>query len=209
MKLPRIQSDMSIIKRAFVLAVVYFLLFDTSILTYKYAYYKAGEMTAFVELFKESLYIIIMLFFSFLGFSINTPTFITYSVFLYATGAFVSYYTYAMKILPTKQMVKATLDVEFMEAYELVSTKMLAWVLFSLLICYFLLKRFTAKDLKNKVAGTLLFMFFILSIANIITPFYRVFNSYYPIQYLHNSYHYFLEKYLPAAKSDVTKTITD
>ncbi len=204
MKLLRMQSDLSIIKRALVLSLGYFILFNTSVLLYKYSYYKAGESLALAELCKESLYVCLMLFLSFLGFSINNILFKIYSLFLYLTGAFVSYYIYAMNILPTKHMVKAFFDVESVEAYELVSIKMIAWVVICLAVCIYLLRRFDAKETSNSLSKALLYLFFIASIANVITPFYRVFNSYLPIEYLHNSYHYFLERFSSHKRTDIT-----
>lgn len=205
MKSHNIQSDMSTIKSAFIMSLGFFVLFNTSILLYKYSYYKSGAEKAFIELFKESLYILVMLTISFIGFSINNMLFRIYSIFLYASGALTSYFVYTMKILPTKQIVKAFFDVESVEAYELVSIKMVAWLILSIIACIYLLKKFEAKQNSNKASIAIMFIFFILSIANIITPFYRVFTTYLPINYLHNSYHYFLDTFSNAEKIDITK----
>ncbi|MGV2432500.1 MAG UNVERIFIED_CONTAM: sulfatase-like hydrolase/transferase [Rickettsiaceae bacterium] len=186
-----------------VIALVYFLLFNSSILIYKYSYYKAGASLALIELSKESLYIFIMLCLSLLGFSINNMLFKIYSIFLYSTGALVSYYVYAMKILPTKQVVKAFFDVESVEAYELVSIKMIGWVILSIVICLYLLKMLEAQETKNKISKGIICLLFILSIANIITPFYRVFQTYLPINYLNNSYHYFIDRYTSKDKVNI------
>jgi glucan phosphoethanolaminetransferase (alkaline phosphatase superfamily) len=205
MKSINLQSDISIAKRALVLAIVYFLLFNSAMLLYKFSYYKAGNSLAFAELSKESLYILVMLFLSFLGFSINNILLKIYSIFLYSTGAFVSYYIYAMKILPTKQMVKAVFDVESLEAYELVSIRMILWVIISIVICIYLLRKFDTKDVANKFIKFLLFILFISSIANIITPFYRLFTSHLPINYLHNTYHYFLGRFDINERADISQ----
>jgi glucan phosphoethanolaminetransferase (alkaline phosphatase superfamily) len=205
MKSMNLQSDISIAKRALVLTAVYFLLFNGSMLLYKFSYYKAGNSLAFVELSKESLYVLVMLFLSFLGFSINNILLKIYSIFLYSTGAFVSYYIYAMKILPTKQMVKAVFDVESLEAYEVVSLKMILWVIISLVICIYLLRKLDTKEISSKVTKFLLFILFIGSIANIITPFYRVFTSHLPINYLHNTYHYFLDRFDIRDRADISQ----
>lgn len=205
MKSHNIQSDISTIKSAMVLALGYFVLFDTSILLYKYSYYKGGAELAFLELLKESLYVYVMLTFSFIGFSINNVLFKVYALFLYSTGALASYFVYTIKVLPSKQIVKAFFDVESVEAYELVSIKLVIWVILSIWACIYLLKKFNPKQNSNKFSIVVMFMLFILSIANIITPFYRVFTTYLPINYLNNSYHYFLERFSNADRLDITK----
>ena len=195
MKSHNIQSDISTIKTAVIFALGYFLLFDTSIIMYKYTYYKGGAELAFVELLKESIYIIVMLIATFIGFSVNNILFKIYSLFLYTTGALVSYFIYTMNVLPTKQIVKTFFDVESVEAYELVSIKLVIWIILSIWVCIYLLRKFDAKPNPNKLSVVVMFLLFILSIANIITPFYRVFTTHLPVNYLHNSYYYFLERY--------------
>ena len=204
MKLSLPQLDTSILKQSFVLTLVYFLLFDTAILIYKYDHYKAGKELAYIELFKESCYILLMIFVSFVGFSINNILFKIYSFFLYATSALVSYYIYALKVLPNKHIVKSFFDVESIEAYELVSIKLIAWILISCAICIYLLRRYNATDPSRSLSKLLCFILLFASIANIITPFYRVFPSYMPINYLHNSYEYFLHKFTDHTKADIS-----
>lgn len=204
MKSHNLQSDISIIKRALIFALCYFVLFDTSIILYKYSYYKGGAEAAFMELGKESLYILLILTISFLGFSINNVLFKIYSMFLFVSGALVSYFVYTMKILPTKAIVKAFFDVESIEAYEIVSIKLILWIIVSIGACLYLFKKFDAKENSNNTSMIIMFLFLVLSIANIITPFYRVFTTYLPINYMHNSYHYFLNRFSAAEKIDIT-----
>ena len=198
------QLDTSILKQAFILTLVYFLLFDTSILLYKYDHYKAGHSLAYIELFKESCYIFLMIFAGFIGFSINNILLKIYAFFLYASGAMVSYYIYALKILPNKQIVKAFFDAESIEAYEHISIKLIAWILITCSICIYILRKYNTKDPASSFSKFLCFILLFGSIANIATPFYRVFVSHLPINYLHNSYEYFLHKLTDHDKSDVT-----
>lgn len=204
MKSHNLQSDMLIIKRALIFALSYFILFNTSIILYKYSYYKGGAEAAFIELGKESIYILFMLTISFLGFSLNNILFKIYSLFLFGSGALVSYFIYTMKILPTKAIVKAFFDVESVEAYELVSIKLILWIIVSIWACIYLLRKFDGKENSNNASMIIMFLLLILSIANIITPFYRVFNTYLPINYMHNSYHYFLKRFNATEKIDIS-----
>ena len=198
------QLDTSVLKQAFILTLVYFLLFDTSILLYKYDHYKAGKELAYAELFKESCYVFLMIFAGFAGFSINNILLKIYAFFLYASGALVSYYIYALKIIPNKQIVKAFFDVESVEAYEHVSIKLIAWIMITCSICIYILRKYNSKDPAGRFSKFLCFVLLFCSIANIATPFYRVFTSHLPINYLHNSYEYFLNKFTDHDKSDIT-----
>ena len=203
MKSPLAQLDTSVIKQAFILSIVYFLLFDTSILLYKYDHYKAGEEIAYAELFKESCYVFLMIFASFVGFSINSILLKIYAFFLYASSALVSYYIYSLKILPNKQVVKAFFDVESVEAYEIVSIKLIAWILAACAICIYLLRKYNAKDPSSGLSKFICFVLLFASIANVITPFYRLFSTYLPVNYMHNSYEYFLHKFTDHEKTDI------
>ena len=198
------QLDTYVLKQAFILTLVYFLLFDTSILLYKYDHYKAGKELAYAELFKESCYVFIMIFASFVGFSINNILLKIYAFFLYATGAMVSYYVYALKIIPNKQIVKSFFDVESVETYEHVSIKLIAWILLGCSVCIYILRKYNAKDPTGGFSKFLCFVLLFVSVANIATPFYRVFTSHLPVNYLHNSYEYFLDKFTDHDKSDIT-----
>jgi len=123
---------------------------------------------------------------------------------LYITGALVSYYVYVLKVLPNKHIVKAFFDVESVEAYELVSIKLIIWILISCAICVYLLRKYNAADPSNSLSRFVCFVLLFASIANVITPFYRVFTGYLPINYLHNSYEYFLHKFTDHTKSDIS-----
>lgn len=197
------QLDMSVIKQAFMLTIVYFLLFDSAMILYKYNHYKAGSSLAYVELFKESIYVLLMIFVGFVGFSINNVLLKIYAFFLYASGAMVSYYIYALKIIPNQQIVKAFFDVESVEAYEHISIKLVLWIIIGCAACIYILRKYNTKDPVGSFSKFLCFIMLFWSIANIITPFYRVFTSHLPINYLHNSYEYFLHKFTPHRKSDI------
>ena len=146
-----------------------------------------------------------MIFAGFIGFSVNNILFKIYSFFLYITGSFVSYYIYDNKLLPSKNAVKAFFNVDSINAYELVSLYMICWVVVSCLLCIYLLQKYETKNTPSNAFSGICYILLFVSIANIITPFYRVFNSYLPINYLHNSYDYFLKKSSKSAKQDITE----
>lgn len=191
MKSHNLQSDISYIKRALVLSIGYFVLFNTSVVMYK-----SAQGSSFGDLFWEGFYISAMLALSFLGFSINNMLLKVYSYFLYVTGAMTSYYIYFEDIMPTKKRIGNFFEVDSIDDYDNLSLKMVIWVIFSIWACFYLLKRFDAKDNSNRISVGLMFVFLILSVANIITPFCKDCMLYLPLEYLHNGYYYLFNEYL-------------
>lgn len=191
MKSHNLQSDISYIKRAFILSLAYCVLFNSSVFIYKYS-----QGSDFDELFWEGIYVGGMLGISFLGFSINNMLLKVYSYFLYVTGAIASYYIYFENILPTKRHVGNFLSIGSIDDYDNLSLKMVLWVIFSIWACFYLLRKFDAKDNSNRLSVGLMFVFLILSIANIITPFCKDCIHYLPLEYLNNGYHYLLNEYV-------------
>lgn len=191
MKSHNLQSDISFIKRAFILAIAFSLLFNTSVIMYKHS-----QGSDFGDLFWENIYVIIMLGLSFLGFSINNMLLKIYAYIIYVTGAMTSYYIYFEDILPTKKRIGNFFAVDSLDDYDNLSLKLVLWVIFSIWVCFYLLKRFDAKDNSNKLSMGVMFTLLILSIANVITPFCKDCLIYLPLEYLHNGYHYLLNEFV-------------
>jgi|GEM_PF-4103290 len=201
MKSHNIQSDISTLKRALLFALVYFVLFNSSVVLYN----TDNGHLPLTEIGYECLYVYIMLTLNFVGFSINNVLFAIYSVFIYSTGALASYFIYSSGTLPTKRVIADFLDISSLFEYDLISIKLVLWLILSIWLCIYLLKKYDAKPNQNKASVVTIFMLFILSIANIITPFMQEFKTYLPVNYLHNSYHYFLDSYSISSKTDIAR----
>ena len=77
------------------------------------------------------------------------------------------------------------------EISELIGTRIIIWVIFSLSICIFGIKHFNPQTTKSFFSRILMALCLFLAINNIIAPQFKVLKTYFPIQYLHNSYIYF------------------
>jgi glucan phosphoethanolaminetransferase (alkaline phosphatase superfamily) len=190
------------IKAAALLSLVYCLLFNSSIILFKFDYYKADLAFGVLELLKDFIQIFIANFIIFLGLSLTRPLFIVGSLFLFFTGAISSYSIFFFKIFPTKQIIRALFENEVSESVEILSVRVVIWVIFALLISL----RLSIKT-KTKQSIILPSICLVIFISNIIMPQYKVLRSYFPIQYLHNSYLYYLDKFHSPEKKDISQEV--
>ncbi len=189
------QLDISLINTAIIFAFIYGLMFNTSVILYKYEYYQASFFNSIFELLKQFIYAYIATFIFFFGLALHRLLFITGSIFLFFTGAVASYYLFYLGIAPTQKMMPAIYGTEISEISELISTRIIIWIIFSLSICIFGIKHFNPQTTKSFFSRLLMALCLFLAINNIIFPKFKVLKTYFPIQYLHNSYvHFFGSK---------------
>lgn len=189
-------------KAAALLALAYGLLFNSSIIAFKFGYYKADLLFGSLELIKDFVQIFLANFIVFLGLSLSRSLLVAGSLFLFITGAVASYSVVFFKIFPTKQMIRTLFENEISESVEILSVKVLLWVLFAIFI--FLFISIKAPKKKSILLPVLCLMIFI---TNIIAPKYRVLTAYFPFQYLHNSYLYYLDRFHNVEKRDISEGV--
>jgi len=205
LKLIQKQLDTSLIKLSLVFAFIYCLLFNSAVFIYKFDYYKISVLKAIIELSKDFLYIYLSLFIIFFGLTIHRLVFIVGTIFLFLSGALASYYLYFFKIAPTKEMMEAFFCTESIEAYEIISTRLIVWLFFSLFVAIYTIKHFSVNNTKLFVTKLLAAICILITINSIIAPQYKVLKTYFPIQYLHNSYLYLFKPTNNNARIDINK----
>jgi len=199
------QLDFNLIKSCFVFALMYCFLFNMAVFIHKFGYYQGNTLTAILELGKDFIYLLITLFVIFFGLSVHRLLFITGSVILFLTGAAASYYLFFFSIAPTPGMMPTIYGTNPTEAYELVSTRILLWVIFSLSICLYSIQHFNIQTTKIFFTRILSAICLLLVLTNIITPKFSFLKTYFPMQYLHNSYAYFFGHSEEYARADLSK----
>ena len=145
------QLDVALVRTALIFALIYCLMFNTSVVLHKYEYYQVSFVSAIFELLKQFIYTYITVFIFFFGFAIHRLIFIIGSIFLFFTGAIASYYLFYLGIAPTEKMMPAIYGTEVSEVSELISMRIIIWIIFSLSICIFGIKHFnpqTTRELK-------------------------------------------------------------
>ena len=185
------QLDISLVSTALTFALIYCLMFNTSVVLYKYEYYQVSFVSAVFELLKQFIYTYIATFIFFFGLAIHRLIFIIGSIFLFFTGAIASYYLFYLGVAPTEKMMPAIYGTEISEISELISTRVIIWIIFSLSICIFGIKHFNPQTTKSFFSRMLTALCLFVAINNIISPQFKILKSYFPLQYLHNSYVYF------------------
>ena len=197
--------DINMIKSSFAFAIIYCVLFNSAVFIYKLDYYQANITAAILELTKDFVYNTIVLFVCFLGLSVHRIVFILGSLFLFVTGALASYYLFFFSIAPTPSMMPSIFGTHTTELYELLSAKMIIWITFSILICFYSINHFNIQTTKIFLARMLSAICLLMVINNVITPKYSFMKTYFPMQYLHNSYMFFFRKNNDAyAKEDIS-----
>jgi glucan phosphoethanolaminetransferase (alkaline phosphatase superfamily) len=200
------QLDTSFIKTSLSFALIYCLFFNSSVALYKFDYYKVSIVRALFELLKDFVYVYISIVILFVGLGLHRALFIAGSILLFLTGAVASYYLFFFKIAPTTMMMPAIFGTHPSEAYELLSIRLIVWIIFSIFICVYSLKHFDIQTPKLFLMRILSAICLLLTINNVISPYSRVLNTYFPLQYLHNSYKYFAGSKHREAKIDISKT---
>ncbi|MES2214574.1 MAG: phosphoethanolamine transferase domain-containing protein, partial [Pseudomonadota bacterium] len=190
------------VKLAFSLALAYYLLFNSSNILFKFEYYKADIWPGILELAKDSVYILVANFIIFFGLSCNRLLVSIGAIFLFVSGAIGSYSLYFFRAHPTKHMLHTMLENEFLESYEVISIKAIIWVIFSAIVCIIILFRYARHKLKARILTTTCLIIFA---SNIYSPHYKILNSYFPIQYLHNTYLYLSERFKVIHKLDISE----
>ena len=124
------------------LALVYCLLFNSFVVSFKFDYYKANLLLGTLELLKDLFYICVASFVIFYGLSINKFLLRVASLFLFFTSALASYALYFFKISPTKQMIRVIFENEAVETFEVLSMNLILWIIFACSICVVILWRY-------------------------------------------------------------------
>ncbi|PCJ24542.1 MAG: hypothetical protein COA94_07285, partial [Rickettsiales bacterium] len=187
-KFTKIQLDVKLIKASLVFALLYCILFNSAVFVYKFEFYQANLFTASLELTKDFIYLTVTLFMFFFGLSTHRILFIVGSILLFVTGAIASYYLFFFSISPTPSMMPAVFCNPAADASELISTSLIVWISFCLAICLYGIYYFKIQTSKSFITRFLSFLCILFVVSNILLPKFSFLKTYFPVQYLHNSY---------------------
>ena len=200
--------DITLLRSSLVFALIYCVLFNSAVFIYKFEYYQADILTAILELVKDFVYVLVSLFLFFFGLSLHRVLFIVGSLILFITGALASYYLFFFSIAPTPAMMPALFGTHPTEVYELVSARIVVWLFFSVGICLYSIKHFNIQTTKMFLTRILSAVCLLIIVVNIINPKFSFLKSYFPMQYLHNGYVFFMGPSKEYAKEDISSKFT-
>ncbi len=193
-------------KPIFALSSLYFLLFNSVIIAFKFSHYKVHFWSSILELSKDSIYILLTLCIIFYSISLYRILLYIGSAFLFFTGAIGSYIFYFFHIAPSKNLIRTLFENEISETSAGVSWYLLLWVSFSVLSAIWLISSMypytcAALNIRKYLTRLACLVFVLLNIAN---PQYKVLAQYFPINYLHSYSLYMMNKYHHQDKLDIT-----
>lgn len=196
--------DTTQIRSSLAFAFIYCILFNSAVFINNFQYYQVDILYALLEIVKDFIYLQIILFIIFLGLNISRLLFIVGSLFLFITGAAASYYLFFFSIAPTPGLMPVIFGTHQTEVYELVSTKLVLWIIFSMVVCLYSIRYFKIHTSKLFLMRLLSALCFVSIAMNIVTPKYNVLIRYFPMQYLHNSYEYIMGSSAEIEKEDIS-----
>jgi glucan phosphoethanolaminetransferase (alkaline phosphatase superfamily) len=200
--------DITLLRSSLIFALIYCVLFNSPVFIYKFEYYQASILTAILELVKDFVYLVISLFLFFFGLALHRVLFIVGSLILFITGALASYYLFFFSISPTPGMMPSLFGTNPTEAYELISARIIVWLVFSIGICLYSIKHFNIQTTKMFFSRILSAICLLLIVINIINPKFSFLKTYFPMQYLHNSYVFFVGKSNKYVREDISSKYT-
>lgn len=212
MKLLKKQFDIKLIHTALVFALIYCVLFNSSVVLYKYGNFKASFFSSVFELSIQFICAYITTFLFFLGLTINRSVFVIGAVFLFVTGAIASYYLFRFGAAPTLKTMPLVFNANTKQISTWLSVKLVIWIVFGLVICFFGIKHFNPQPTRSFVSKIIAVLCLFLTINNIISPQFKILRTYFPTQYLSNTYRYFFtnhdisKKGAPKQKNNVKDT---
>lgn len=185
--------NFNLIKLSLILSLFYCILFNSSIILYKIDQFNIYQTSFILDLIKESIYSYLLLSLFFLGLGFNYYTFIIVSTFLFITGAISSYYILCFKITPNLKIIESFFATNIDEVTELLSIKLVIWIILSLTILLYTLKEFNLKKNEQKFLHKILsllifsYMIFATILSNNKDKYVK---QYLPFIYLSNIYSY-------------------
>lgn len=182
--------DIDVIKISMIFALIYCLIFNSSVIVYKFNYHKASTAFAFMVLGKELIYIYLTLFIIFFGCSIHRVLFITVTILLFVSGSIASYYLYFFDIIANQDAISRFFSINFTEFYTLISIQLFVWMVFCLFVAIYTMWYFKINNTQLFCTKLISAVCLLLSINATLSPPYKILQTYFPIQYLHNTYLY-------------------
>jgi len=195
LKIIQRQLDTNLIRISLIIAIIYCLLFNTPVFLYNFQHYHTSPVKGILELGKDFTLIYIFLFIMFFGLTIHRLVFIISTLLLFISGAIASYNLFFYHIVPNKEKVRYFFNIEPGEITEFLSMRLLIWIIFSVLIALYTIRHFKIQTTSLFFSRLLSALCLLFTLNCIISPPYIVLKSYFPIQYLNNTYLYFSGKF--------------
>jgi lipid A ethanolaminephosphotransferase len=194
LKIIQKQLDTNLIKISAVTAILYCLLFNTPVFLHNFKHLNTSFARGTIEFAQDFTLLYLFLLIMFFGLTIHRLVFIISTFILFVSGAIASYNLFFHFNMPSKAIVRHFFSIEPGEVTEVISIRLLIWIIFSILIAVYTIRHFKVETTSIFFSRLLSAICLLFTLNCIISPPYRILRSYFPILYLHNTYQYFSEK---------------
>ena len=180
--------DQDALKASLAFAVIYCLMFNSSVFVYKSINYNIGAVELVFMIIKDFLLTTGALFVFFFGATMHSILFRVFAVLLFLGGAIASYHMYVYEATMSARLMRSLYGNSPMEAYSLVSIKLVIWMIFSLGICYSAIWHFKVRTPSQFFTKLLCAVCLFLFVNCIISPPFPFLEDYFPTQFLSSIY---------------------
>lgn len=191
------------IKAFVVLAIIYSIFCNTPIILFKAKYYGLTALSV-AEIVKELVYVTFSVFISLYGLSFNKKVLYIGVTILFISGSVSSYYLYFLGIQPTQQVILGSLLSSWRDVTEIISIKVVMW---TMIVTSIPLLMIYATPLITQHKALKIALLCILGYI-IPKPQFKVLTTYFPWQYLYNTYLAAQELMHKTEKIDISKNYT-
>lgn len=194
LKIIQKQLDANLMKISAITAILYCLLFNTPVFLHNFKHLGTSFTRGTIDFVQDFILLYIFLLIMFFGLTIHKLVFIIGTLVLFISGAIASYNLFFHYNMPSKASVRYLFNIEPGEVTELISIRLLIWIIFSVLVAIYTMRHFKIETTTIFFSRLLSAICLLFTLNCIIAPPYKILKSYFPILYLHNTYQYFSGK---------------
>lgn len=179
--------DQQSLKASFAFAIIYSLMFNSSVIVYKFNHYNIGAASLLFMLARDFLFSTVALFVFFFGLTLHTRFFQVLMIILFISGAFASYHMYAYEATISRRLLTSFYE----NSDRILNVRLIVWMIFSLGVCYSAIKHFKVQTPPQFFTKLLCAFCLFLFVNCIISPPFDFLEDYFPTQFLNSCYLYF------------------
>lgn len=170
--------DIATIKSCFAVSIIYFLMFNSSVVIYKFHQLNISILHKIFELSKDIITTNLVLCVFFLGFTIHRYIFLLASAILFFTASIASFFLFTKDGYFNFNNLSSNL-------YSVMNVRLYIWCIFSMGLWLYTTKSFKIESDSGFISKTLSAICLFIFVNSIISDQCFFSHDYFPMQYLH------------------------
>jgi glucan phosphoethanolaminetransferase (alkaline phosphatase superfamily) len=192
-------------KLIFIIALIFFGLYCAPVMVMDIINFRSEILLGVLEVTKNSVYILSALLAIFYGISFSRISFIIGTVIFFLIGAIGTYYNLKYSIKITPEIVRVAIHNDLEEASEFFSIKLFLWSVFSILLSFFLSKKYSPPKKTHLYSIILPLTLLVISVKFLIYPRYKLLEKFQPWQ-ISSSFWQYVQNSPKSQIIDISKT---